>query len=76
LLTGADKLYVCEAGDATFLGEYLAVGEQDGVSKYENDEGKSIWRHQVGRQNGLYGMARHHNSLPLFDSLMYHHLDI
>lgn len=47
-------MYVCEAGDPSFMGEYLSVGEQDGVAKYENDEGRSIWRHQVTTVLVLY----------------------
>lgn len=46
-VTGYDSIFVCEAGDPTFVGKYIPLELLDGVPKYENDEGKAIWRHQV-----------------------------
>lgn len=43
------NVYVCRAGDPSFLGQYVPISESmnDGVPTFENEEGRAIWRHQV-----------------------------
>ena len=44
--------YVCEAGIKGHVGTYKAKGHQDGVPKYTNENGLSIFRH-----NGYWYMG-------------------
>ena len=44
--------YVCEAGIKDHVGTYKAKGHQDGVPKYTNENGMSIFRH-----NGYWYMG-------------------
>lgn len=56
------NIYICQAEDKTFLGEYVpGESEIDGVATFENEEGKAIWRHQVkkGKQK-VYNMHISH----------------
>jgi hypothetical protein len=62
------SLYVCSAGDPSFLGEYVASEHMvDGLPAFNNDEGKAVWRHQV-RTPSLAGggeaYCRQSGSLP------------
>ena len=43
------KLYICDAADPVFLGEYLPGTELDGVSTYTNSNEMSFFRNN-GKQ--------------------------
>lgn len=49
LRAGVSNVYICSAGDPTFLGQYVPVESPhtDGVATFENEDGRAIWRHQV-----------------------------
>ncbi len=46
-LSGAQKLYVCEAENASFLGEYVPGHQKiDGVEVYSNEQDMSFFRNR------------------------------
>ena len=58
LSTAASALHVCSAGEARFVGSYVEDTQvSDGSPRFVNENGMTIYRHQVTEQGAFFGLV-------------------